>query len=269
MGLDHKLDRSALRAFTIHTVDINYLTWFVSNQHLFGPHPSSYMVGLSHLNMTPEMLRKSIQTSAVRYNITVHASGVEGGAVHIPEVPYDAGLRQSFISTENAQATHGLIVQTETALSLQGADEKIYRSSSYITLTWWMCGDSLSHIEDFYITEDLPRNCRAMLRRAPDDAAHGNKALPLFNKVQTAGTLPSGVLIWLLTDTCFMLKEEKKRAEERRKREENAHTAIRQVENQKIEDKTRNLNSTSPKQSSNHFKPSYVLTSNATDKILT
>jgi hypothetical protein len=53
--------------------------------------------------------------------------------------------------------------------------------------------------------------------------------------------------VFVLTDTCFMFKEEKKGAEERRKREDKTHSAIRQAENQTIVDKTRNL--ISPSQS--------------------
>jgi hypothetical protein len=58
MGFDHMSHGSALRAVALRTTDIKYLTWFVSSQHLFGRHPSVYMVCLDHMNMTPSILRK-------------------------------------------------------------------------------------------------------------------------------------------------------------------------------------------------------------------
>jgi hypothetical protein len=81
-------------------------------------------------------------------------------------------------------------VQAEAVLNLHGVDGNVYTSSSFITLSWWRRGKPFSDIEKFYITEDLPRDCHAMLRRAPDDDDHSNTALPLFNKAQTAGKLP-------------------------------------------------------------------------------
>jgi hypothetical protein len=128
-----------------------------------------------------------VQTPAMRVNITVHANGVEGGAVNISAVPVDSSISHSLISTDYARATHGSIVQTGTVLSLRDADGKVYTSSSYITLRWWYSGDSLSNTENFYITSDLPSHCGAMLRQPQDNVARGNKVLPLFNKVQTAG----------------------------------------------------------------------------------
>ena len=119
---------------------------------------------------------------------------MEDNKVPISGVPYDGSLRQSLISTEYARATHGRIEQTEAPLSLQDVDGRVYRSSSYITLRWWFPGDSLSNVETFYITEDLPSDCHAMLRRAPDkNAGDSKKALPLFNKAQTAGKLRTWV----------------------------------------------------------------------------
>lgn len=209
MGLGHRQDINARRA---STNNIRYFVWFLNRQNLFGPHPSAYML-----------------PGAV-VDITVHASRVEGGAVNIFGVPYDASLRHSLISAEYAQATEGTIVQTEPALSLYDADGNIYTSLSYITLRWWFYGDSVSNREDFYITNDLPTGRHAMLRRPPGDTHHKSKALPLFNKVQTA--------------------EEKQRAEERRKQEDNAHKVIRQAENKKIEDETRNLTSSTGKPNS-------------------
>lgn len=147
-----------------------------------------------------------------------------------------------------------MIVRIEAAVSFHDEERNTYTSSSYITLKWWFCGESLSDKEDFYITEDLPRDRHAMLRRAPNDADHRNKALPLFNKVQTPGMLPTYVQarLLVLTDTRFILTEEKECSEERRRREDHAHSAIRQADNQKIEAKTRNLISLSSKHYSDH-----------------
>jgi hypothetical protein len=187
-------------------------------------------------------------------NITVHASQVEGGGVDIPGVPYDISLSHSLISSAYAQSTRGTIMRTDAALSLYDSDRNLYRSSSYVTLTWWICGTSVSTREDFYITDDLRGGPHAMLRYAPGDADHRDKALPLFNKVPTAGTLPiwvwTCVLVFSFADTCFTSKEEKRRAEERHEREDNAHNAIRQAENQKIEDKTRKLTASTIKPNS-------------------
>jgi hypothetical protein len=124
----------------------------------------------------------------MQVDIEVHANGVQGGAVPISSVPIDSSLSYSLISTQNAEATHGSIVQTGNVLSINDANGRVYTTSSYIALTWWIVGEAVSNRDNFYITSDLPRECGAMLRHAPDNAAHGSKALPLFNKVQTAGT---------------------------------------------------------------------------------
>ncbi len=120
----------------------------------------------------------------------MHANRVEGRDVHISGVPYDATLTQSLISPEYAQATQGVIVPMEVELDIHDANGKHYASSSYITLIWWICGETISHREDFYITKDLPGNCHAMPHHMLDDDL-GKKALPLFNKAQTAGKLPT------------------------------------------------------------------------------
>lgn len=104
-------------------------------------------------------------------------------------MPYEAGLQRSLISVEYARATQGRIVPTEAVLSLQDAAGRTYRSSSYITLIWWIYGETISNREDFYITEDLPQGRNAMLRRTSDDGKPKRKALPLFNRAQTAGKL--------------------------------------------------------------------------------
>ncbi|ERF74161.1 hypothetical protein EPUS_08900 [Endocarpon pusillum Z07020] len=121
---------------------------------------------------------------AVVVNITVHANRVDH-SVDITGVPYEAGLRQSLISVDNARATHGRIEPTEAVLSLKDAAGRTYTSSSYITLIWWFWGETISNREDFYITEDLPTGCNAMLRRTSDDGKPQKKALPLFTKPQT------------------------------------------------------------------------------------
>ncbi|KAF7505018.1 hypothetical protein GJ744_001472 [Endocarpon pusillum] len=206
MGLNYE-DVSSLRTPAVVN---NYLTWYSNRRHLFGPHPSVYM------------------PAAKFVDITVHANRVEGRDVNISGVPYDATLTQSLISPEYAQATQGTIVQTEAELDIHSADGKHYMSSSKITLIWWLCGETISHREVFYITKDLPGAYNAMLHHMPDGHL-GKKALPLFNKNQTA--------------------EDKKYAEERRKQEEKAHSATRQAEDQKIVDKTKKLTSSSTKSS--------------------
>ncbi|KAL9626156.1 MAG: hypothetical protein Q9164_007931, partial [Protoblastenia rupestris] len=164
MGLDYRVDISALRT---PTVDFKYLAWFVNHRHLFGLHPSVHM------------------PPAKFVNITVHANRVEGRDVNIHGVPYDAALTQSLISPEYAQVTQGMIVRTEAELKINDGSGNHYTSASYITLIWWLCGETVSHRGDFYITKDLPKNCHAMLHHMPDDET-GKKALPLFNKAQTA-----------------------------------------------------------------------------------
>jgi hypothetical protein len=57
MSFIARLDLSASRACTIHVDDIEYFFWFVTNPHLFGSHPSAYMVSLNRLYMTRWMLK--------------------------------------------------------------------------------------------------------------------------------------------------------------------------------------------------------------------
>lgn len=215
MGLNHCVDINALNT---SIANYKYLAWFVNNQHLFGPHPSSYM-------SYPTVL-----------NITVQASRVENRPIPIEEVPFDATLRQSLISPDYAQATRGTIVGLGAAISIQDTQGRAYTSSSYVTLNWWIRDGWSSNLEDFYITDDLPSNCHAMLHRMPENGTPKNRALPLFNSTQTT--------------------EQKKRAEERRILEDKNHSATRQAENQKMEDKTTKLTSSSTKQPSKHARPS-------------
>ncbi|KAF7507457.1 hypothetical protein GJ744_010388 [Endocarpon pusillum] len=207
MGLNQEMDINALRAAT---VNFKYLAWLVNNQHLFGPHPSAYM------------------SREVVLNITVQAR--DSGAITIPEVPVDSALSQSLISTQYAKLTQGTIVETGGGHAVQETGGKTYTLSSYVTLSWWVGNECISSSDNFYITDDLPSNCHAMLHHMPDNGNQGNKALPLYNKFQTA--------------------EERKRAEERHKLEEKTHSTKRQAENQKIVDKTKKLTSSSTKQPS-------------------
>ena len=187
--MSYRVDISALRTSVI---DIKYLGWFANHRHLFDTSPSAYMVRLS--GFPPGLINTenhATQPPAAVVNITVHANGVEGGDVDIQRVPYDATLRQSLISIEYAQATHGTIVQTGAEVTLHAGGGKSYTSASYITLKWWLWDETVSYRDNFYITEDLPRGCNAMLHRMPEDGHPSNKALPLFNKGQTAGKLLS------------------------------------------------------------------------------
>lgn len=78
-------------------------------------------------------------------------------------------------------------MRTRATLSIRGAGGKTYTSSSYIALSWWLYDDFMSSSDHFYITEDLPASYHAMLDHMPDNANRKNKALPIYNTVQTAG----------------------------------------------------------------------------------
>lgn len=124
------------------------------------------------------------QAPGASVHITVQANGVNGDEVHLAAV-YDPGLEKTLIATRYAQATDGRIVRFENGLLLRDGDGNTYTSCSCITLTWWERNGLISGSEDFYITEDLPNDRQAMLRRTLAEC--GNKALPLFTKNQTAG----------------------------------------------------------------------------------
>ncbi|KAF7504836.1 hypothetical protein GJ744_001702 [Endocarpon pusillum] len=214
MGLSHQPNTSARRARMIDLEKFNYITWVLTNQHLFATNPITYM------------------PYGISINITVQANGINGGGIHIPNVPCEPSLTHSLITPQFAQASGGTVVRTGAVFSFQDTDGNVYRSSSYIALTWWQEATAICKEEDFYITEDIPAD--AMLQQLPDVAQDRPKAFPLQHKLLTP--------------------EEQRRADDKRKQAEAAHNVIRQAENQKVENDAKKSVSSRSKQRSNYYQ---------------